>query len=69
MSKLNPDLPFGLGMSRIENFNCDGMCAEETCDAPYTHYTEYTEGEITFHVCFCKKHAEQLEEQALDSIR
>jgi hypothetical protein len=48
-------------MNNIENYNCEGMCVEETCNNRYTKHTSLKLNGMKVHILLCEKHAEQFE--------
>ncbi|VVB71139.1 Uncharacterised protein [uncultured archaeon] len=48
-------------MEKIVNYNCDGICIEETCSQKYTRHTTYELKGMKLKFAFCEKHAEEFE--------
>ncbi len=46
-------------MSKIENYNCEGLCSEEFCDKRYTHFYNFEIGNIKVLIPFCYEHYEK----------
>lgn len=44
-------------MEDIDNYNCEGMCAEKHCSNKYTKHTAITHNGLKLFVCLCDKHA------------
>ena len=49
-------------MEKIDNYNCDGLCIEKSCDKRYTHFTNRIINGVELHLSFCRKHANEYEE-------
>lgn len=49
-------------MEKIQNYNCEGLCVEENCDEKYTHFCKKKVNGIKVILAFCRKHAEEFEE-------
>jgi len=52
-------------MSKIDNFNCEGMCQEQCCNEKYTHFLMVEIDGMVFSILLCEKHHEQLENKFL----
>ena len=50
-----------VSMERITNDNCQGLCIQEYCSAPYTYYTKIILNGMRLVIGLCKKHAEEFE--------
>ena len=53
-------------MAKIDNYNCEGMCQEECCDAKYTHIIWMTMSGFKFCQLFCEKHYDEMVLQLID---
>ena len=49
-------------MSKIVNYNCDGLCVHEFCGSKYTHSTRQTINGMKIVLGFCKEHAKEFED-------
>lgn len=48
-------------MEKIENYNCEGLCQQETCDKKYTQYAIVKINGMDIHLAFCDEHAREFE--------
>lgn len=46
----------------IVNLNTLGMCCEQTCSRPYSHFVLVKLNGMELNIGVCRKHAEELEE-------
>lgn len=46
-------------MQQIENYNFDGLCAENFCSKRYTHYRIIELEGMKIIIALCEKHAEK----------
>ncbi len=44
-------------MDKIINYNCDGLCIEETCSDKYTHSQTIELNTLSLVVGFCEEHS------------
>ena len=44
---------------KIDNYNCEGLCFQETCNKKYTQFYKIDVEEFKFIVLFCKKHGDE----------
>jgi hypothetical protein len=51
-----------LFMNEIINYNCDGLCIQESCSERYTHSTIQKINGVNVVLGFCKKHAKEFED-------
>ena len=51
-----------LFMSKIQNYNCDGLCSEKYCSERYTHFFTQELNGLKLIIAFCKKHAQIYED-------
>ena len=52
-------------MSKIANYNCDGLCIEEYCSDRYTHFTTQKINGMGLVLGFCEKHMEDFENETI----
>lgn len=48
-------------MEKIQNYNCDGMCIQQSCSKKYTRMTTQKIKNIEVVLGFCDEHAEHFE--------
>ena len=51
-----------LFMSKITNYNCDGLCSERYCSKRYTHSFIKKLGNLEMFIPLCEEHAKEYEE-------
>jgi hypothetical protein len=49
---------------RVENYNCIGMCAEQTCNKKYKRFVKIQINSLIVVIPFCNEHAETWEKWA-----
>ena len=57
------DETFSIALDTIVNHNCDGLCTEQFCGQPETHFMKIEIYGMTFCVALCKRHYDLLEDK------
>lgn len=55
-------------MEEVVNHNCWGLCSEQYCDSPETHFIQAQINGMVFLIGFCKKHADMFEEKIIGGM-
>lgn len=53
-------------MEEIEKHNCAGLCSEQYCNKPETHFIQVKINEMEIFLSFCEKHAQIFENKILE---
>lgn len=57
------DETFCIALDEIVNHNCNGLCTEQFCGQPETHFMKIAIYDMTFCVALCKRHHDLLEDK------
>jgi hypothetical protein len=55
-------------MEEVVNHNCAGICSQEYCDNPETHFCRMKICEMIFLIGFCEKHADEFDNLAVGGL-